>query len=99
MRVEAGGEPGVGAMACTTRQVRAKRSTTTTSISTVTDSVAVVKVPCAPSSLTRAIAEDGERATARQAIRRAIETTLSCEALAVMSSQGDAMHSPKKTKV
>mmetsp|Transcript_29066 Transcript_29066/g.92918 ORF Transcript_29066/g.92918 Transcript_29066/m.92918 type:complete len:218 (+) Transcript_29066:493-1146(+) len=59
--------------ALTTSCVRAKRRTTTTSISTVTVRTVVVKGPLACSSSMIAMAEEGERATARQAMSSAAE--------------------------
>mmetsp|Transcript_36895 Transcript_36895/g.119074 ORF Transcript_36895/g.119074 Transcript_36895/m.119074 type:complete len:308 (-) Transcript_36895:269-1192(-) len=57
----------------TTSCVSAKSSTTTTSISTVTVRTVVVKGPLACSSSMIAMAEDGERATARHAMISAAE--------------------------
>ena len=57
----------------TTSCVSAKSSTTTTSISTVTVRTVVVKGPLACSSSMIAMAEEGERATARQAMSSAAD--------------------------
>ena len=55
---------------------------------TVTESDAVVYVPCALSSETIAMAEEGERATARHAMMSAIATTCGGSRSARSSSHG-----------
>ena len=54
------------AIACTRSIVTAKRTTTMTSVRTVSERVIVVKAPRAPSSVMSAIADEGERATCGQ---------------------------------
>ena len=94
---EPGASPASGAIAWTVRSVTAKRSTTITSISTVTESTAVVKRPCAPSSETSAIADDGERATARHATRSATAKLSRGSIFAVSGRNGAAAIRPPST--
>mmetsp|Transcript_23805 Transcript_23805/g.51335 ORF Transcript_23805/g.51335 Transcript_23805/m.51335 type:complete len:269 (-) Transcript_23805:588-1394(-) len=61
---------GLATSASTSNCVSAKRRTTTTSMKTVTVSTVVVKGPLACSSSMMAMAEEGERATARHAMSK-----------------------------
>jgi hypothetical protein len=58
-------------MASAIEELTANRMMTTTSMITVTPNTSLVKGPVARSSLTTAIAEDGERATSTEPASRA----------------------------
>ena len=89
--------PGVGVTTRTISTVSANSNTTTTSIRITTESATVVNGPYAFSSVTTAMADEGERATARHAMKRQTRST-SFGWLAVSESHGDAKKKPVKTK-